>query len=171
MDKLEAGVEGAFAVFPQAPALVQPSERAFDHPTLGDDGEGVQFVALGDLDGGPQLFRHGIGKGLPRIAAVHQDTVDPSQVADATVERGQRAFAVGDIGGGDGHRMGQPLAVHGDVPLDARHLLARVVALFARAVTVLHALGVDHQKGGPGLPPLAAPGRAHLIFLRPAPGR
>ena len=49
MNELQAGVEVAFAVFPQPPVLFQPGKAAFDHPTLGDNGKLVQFAALGDL--------------------------------------------------------------------------------------------------------------------------
>ena len=42
--------------------------------------------------------------------------------------------------------MGQTLRVHGDRALDARHLLAGVIAFVLRRVGVLHTLRVDDAK-------------------------
>ena len=46
MDELQAGVEVAFAVFPQSPPLLQPSKASFNHPPFGSDCEFVQFAAF-----------------------------------------------------------------------------------------------------------------------------
>ena len=45
MDELQAGVEPALAVLPQASVLLQPGEAALDDPALGHDRKGVQFAA------------------------------------------------------------------------------------------------------------------------------
>ena len=60
-------------------------------------------------------------------------------------------------------------ALHGDVALDSRHLLARVIALVLGAVGVLDALGVHDTEAGPFFPTIASPGCANRFFLRPAP--
>ena len=39
MDELQAGVEVAFAVFPQPPVLLQPGKATLDYPALGDNGK------------------------------------------------------------------------------------------------------------------------------------
>ena len=72
MDELQAGVELALAVLPQAPVLLQPGEAAFDDPALGHDLEGMQFAALGNLDGGvfTQNGLHASGERLAGVAAV-----------------------------------------------------------------------------------------------------
>ena len=54
MDHLQAGVEGLFAVFPEPSAFFQPCEGPLDDPSV-HDGEGVQFIALGDLHGGAEF--------------------------------------------------------------------------------------------------------------------
>src|SRR5690606_30969027 len=68
-----------------------------------------------------------------------------------------------------GHRVRQPLRVHCDVALDARNLLARVIALLACRVRVLHALRVHNQERAAGVAPPFLAGHANLIFLMPAP--
>jgi hypothetical protein len=65
--------------------------------------------------------------------------------------------------------ISQTLRIHGNVALDARNLLARVIALLLREVRVLYALRVHDQEGGRNVAPLASTGRANLIFLTPAP--
>ena len=67
------------------------------------------------------------------------------------------------------YRMRQSLGVHRDVALDARDLLACVIALQARRVRVLHALRVHDQERAAGVAPQFLAGRANLIFLMPAP--
>jgi len=47
MDKLEAGVEFALAVFPETTALFKPGEGTFDDPTLGHYRKGVEITAFG----------------------------------------------------------------------------------------------------------------------------
>ena len=53
--------------------------------------------------------------------------------------------------------------------LDSRDFLARVIALQARRVRVLHALRIDDQERAAGVAPPSRAGRANLIFLKPAP--
>ena len=62
------------------------------------------------------------------------------------------------------NRMGQPLSVHRHVPLDPRHLLARVIALVPGAAGVPDALGVHDAEAGLLAPPIALPGRANRFF-------
>ena len=57
--------------------------------------------------------------------------------------------------------------VHGNVALDARDLLARVIALEPRRVRVLHALRVHDQQRGRGVAPPSQAGRANLNFSGP----
>lgn len=49
MNELQAGMEFTLAVFPQPSILLQPGKTALHHPTLGDNGRGMQFTALGNL--------------------------------------------------------------------------------------------------------------------------
>ncbi len=171
MDHLEACVELTFAVFPESSAFFQPSEGPFHDPPFGDDGEGLQVAAFRDLDGGIELFLDRVGERLAGVAAVDQHADDVLEVGRAAVEGGQGAIAVGHVGGRDGDRVRQALRVDRDVALDAGDLLARVIALPAGRVGVLHALRVHDQEAGQALAPLFDAGLANRFFLAPAPGR
>ncbi len=161
MDHLQAGVEFSFAVFPKSSAFFQPSEGAFDDPSLGHDLEGVQLIALGDLYGGLELVLNRFGKWFACIAAVDQHAFDLFQAVRAAVEGRQSAVAVGHLGGGDGDRVRQSLRIDRDVALDAGDLLARVIALLAGRVGVLYALRVHDQEAGRALAPLFGAGLAN----------
>jgi hypothetical protein len=108
---------------------------------------------------------------LARVATIDQHTANPPERILAVPERLQRPLAVGHLGLGHRHRVRQPQRVHGNVALDARDLLARVMALEPRRVRVLHALRVHDQQRWRGVVPLSQAGRANLIFLKPAPAR
>ena len=170
MDHLQAGVEGSFAVFPEPSAFFQPCEGPLDDPSLGHDGEGVQFIAFGDLHGCAELFLHRLGKGLAGVAAIDEHAGDLLEVVGAAVEGGQGTFAVGHLGRRDGHRVRQTLRVDCDVALDAGDLLARVIALLPSRVGVLHALRVHDQEAGRGAAPLSGALLSNRFFLGPAPG-
>ena len=173
MDKLQAGAEQPFAVLPHPPVLVQPGKAALDYPALGNHHKLVQLAALGNLhrDLLAQRLAHPLRKRLARIPTVTQHALHPSQAPLAAFERLQRALAIGHLSGGDRHRMGKVLRIDGNVALDARDLLARVIALERRRVRVLHALCVNDQERRTCAAPQFLAGRANLIFLKPAPTR
>ncbi len=171
MDELQAGVEQPLAVLPQPPILLQPGKAALDDPALGHDLEGVQLASLGNLyrDVPTHNLLHTLRKGLARVAAVAQHALHSTQGGLAALECLQRPFAIRHLGRGHGYCVRQPLGVHRNVTLDARDLLARVIALQARRVRVLHALRIDDQERAAGVAPPSLSGRANLIFLKPAP--
>ena len=142
MDHLQASVELAFAVFPESSALFQPSEGPLDDPSLGHDSEGMEVSAFGDLHGCIELVLDRVGERVAGIAAIDQHADHLLKVVRAAVEGGQSAVAVGHLGCCNGDRMGQALCVHRNVALDAGDLLARVIALLAGRIGVLHALRV-----------------------------
>ena len=171
MDHLQAGVERSFAVFPESSAFFQPCEGPLDDPSLGHDGEGMQFVALGDLHGGAEFVLDRLGKRLAGVAAIDQHAADLLEVVRAAVERCQSTLAVGHIGCRYGYGVRQALRIHRDVALDAGDLLARVIALLAGGIGVLHALRVHDQEAGRGAASLSGALLANRFFLRPVPGR
>ena len=67
VNELQAGIEFAFAVFPEPAALFQPSEGSFDDPALGQHSKCMQFIALDDLDRCLQALHHPISEGLPGV--------------------------------------------------------------------------------------------------------
>jgi len=58
MYKLQAGIEQAFAVFPQAPVFIQPGKAARGDPSLGHDFENLAQGRLAALLGGKLLPGH-----------------------------------------------------------------------------------------------------------------
>ena len=126
----------------------------------------MQFAALGDLhrDLFSQEVSHALGEGFSRIAAVTQQASHSLEVWLAAFQGVQRAFAIGHLGRRYRNGMGQSLRIDGDVALDPRDLLARVIALLASRVAVLHALRVHDQERAPDVAPLSLAGRANLIF-------
>ena len=155
--------------FQRSSTFFQPREGPLDDPSLGHDGEGVQFVAFGDLHGCTEPVLDHLGKRLAGIAAIDEDTGDLLEVVGAPFKGGQGALAVSHLGCGDGHRIRQAPRIHRDVALDAGDLLARVIALLAGGIGVLHALRVHDQEAGRGAAPLSGAVLANRFFLRPAP--
>ena len=164
MDELERGVELTLTVFPEATALLQPGEGAFDDPTFGHDGKGVEVTALGDLHRGTEGVGDGLGKGFSDITAIDQHVANFAQVGAATGEGLQSTFAIGYFSCCHRNRMRQALGIDGDVSLDARYFLAGIVTLRIGAIGVLHALGVHDQERRGAAAPLFHAGRANLIF-------
>jgi len=171
MDELKARVEQTLGIFPKPSAFLQPGERPLDDPTLGDDREGMQFTPFGDLRRSPDQVPDGLGERLAGVATIHQDRGHRRQGLFILPDGVERLFAVSDIRRGDGYRdrVGQPLGVNHDMPLDAGHFFPRIIALGAGAIRVFHALCVNDAETCLGVAPLFLSGRAHLIFLTPAP--
>lgn len=131
----------------------------------------MPFVALGDLNRGPQLLTDGAGKRLVGIASIRQNARDLRQVSGVACNRFECASPISHLGGGHFDRMGQAEHVHSNMAFDARYLLARGVAFLFGAIGVLHTLCVDDGEARRGVPPLFAANLAKLIFLMPAPKR
>ena len=113
------------------------------------------------------IYRHVVAG----VAAVDQHALHRPQILFAPVDGPQSAVAVGYIGRGHGHGVGQPLRVDGDMALNAGDLLARVVAFFFGRVGVLHTLRINNDEAGLRVAPKFGAGLANGFFLRPAPGR
>ena len=173
MNELQAGIEPALAVLPQPPVLLQPRKAALHHPALGHDLEGVQLAPLGHLHRHllTQNLAHSLCKGLSCVAAVGQYAADCVEVALAALEGLQGPCAIRHFGGGHRHSMRKALCIDRNVALDARDLLARVIALEARRIRVLDALRVHDQERRACVAPQFLAGHANLIFLKPAPAR
>ncbi len=155
MDHLQAGVQLPFAVLPESSALFEPRKGPFDDPSFGHDGEGVEIASFGDLHCCAELLLHGFGKWFARVSAVRQHAADVLQIVGAAVDCGQGPVAVGHVGRRDGDGMGQSLRVDRDMALDAGDLLARVVALLAGCIGILHALRINDQEAGRAAAPLS----------------
>ena len=112
-----------------------------------------------------------MGKWLTDIPAIRQDALNSLQIGSAAAEGKQCALAVGHFGCCNGNGVGQALRIDGNVALDPRYFLARIVAFLPRTIGILDALCVDDQKARRGLAPLSCTSLANHIFLKPAPRR
>jgi len=148
MNELPTGVERSLAVLPQPAAFLQPGKAALDHPALWDHRKPVHLAALGNLHRCAQHVPERLCKRFTCIAAIGQHSFELAQARLAPIKCLQSALAVCHLGRGHRYCVRQALAVHGDVALDARDFLARIVVLVAGAVSVLHALRVHDQERG-----------------------
>jgi len=173
MDELQAGVELAFAVLPQPAILFQSGKTALDHPALGDNNKLVQLAAFGNLhrDSFTQYGLHTQRKGFAHITPVSEHTLHPAQAGLAAVHGLQCPFAIRHIGGCHCDGVRQSLCIDANVALDARDLLACVIALESSCLRVLDALRIHDQQRRLCVASQFLAGRANLIFLKPAPAR
>ena len=82
---------------------VEPCNGAFDDPAFGQDDEGMQFVALDDLDDPVAAFGSGQRDARSLISGVCKDALNErKQGPRALVEHASRAIAILDVGGMNG---------------------------------------------------------------------
>jgi hypothetical protein len=124
------GSSVALEVARQATVSADPCESALDDPTFGENDEAMQLIALDDLQrpGAGVCDRRGDPGSL--IAGIGEDALDEGEeAARALVEDKPRAVAILDIGRMDDDVQQEAERVNEDMPLAARNLLARVIAL------------------------------------------
>ena len=78
---MKACVEFTRTIFPKPAAFFEPSERAFDDPAFGDDGEGMKFAAFGDFNGGTKNVFCACGEGFACITAIDENMDNVDQIA------------------------------------------------------------------------------------------
>jgi hypothetical protein len=108
----------------------------------------MQLIALSHLYRSPQLVVDGCCKRLAGIATIDQNARDLRQASGAACDRFECARSISHLGGGHLNGMWQAEHVHGNMTLDARYLLAGIVAFVFGAIGVLHALCVDDDEAG-----------------------
>jgi hypothetical protein len=117
-------------IFGEPAASVEPGDGAFDDPSFGQDDEGVQFVALDDLDDPVAAFGNGQRDARSAIPGVGEDAPNErKQGPRALVEHGCRAIAILDIGGMNCNAQHQAERVYEKMALLALDLLSCVVAM------------------------------------------
>jgi hypothetical protein len=110
--------------------VTDPRQGSLDDPTLGQDDEAMQLVALDDL----QLPGAGLGNGRgclrSLVAGIGEDALDEREEAARTaIEDEPRAVAILHGGRMDDDVQQEAERVDEYVPLAARDLLARIKAL------------------------------------------
>jgi hypothetical protein len=114
----------------QAAIAADPCQGAFDDPTLGQDDEFVQFVALDDLDHPMAGAGSGSCGAWSLIAGIGEDPLDErEEAARAPIENQPRPVAVLNVGGMDDNVQQKAERIDKDVALAPDDLLARIKPL------------------------------------------
>src|SRR6266853_3331123 len=120
----------ALEVACQAAIAADPGQGSFDDPTLGQDDEFVQLVALDDLEhptAGPGCGSRG-ARSL--IDGIGEDALDKGEeAAGAPIENQPRPVAVLNIGGMDDDVQQEAERIDKDMALAPGDLLARIKPL------------------------------------------
>src|SRR6478609_7481756 len=105
-----------------------PGEGSLDNPSLGQDDETMQLIALGDLKCPGAGLGNGRGGLGSLVAGISEDALD-ERAARASIEDKRRAIAILYIGGVDDDIQQQAERIDENMPLAAPDLLARIKAL------------------------------------------
>ncbi len=126
------------------------------------------MVTFGNFHFCPPENPHTLGKFVAGIATVGHDVDHARQGRLVLAKHRQGTCTIGHIGRRHVNCVRQALRIHRNMPLDTRHLLARVIALVTGLIGILDALRVHDAKARRGLAPIALAFLLHLIFLKPA---
>ena len=128
--RMKAAAVRAYEIAGEPSVAADPSEGSLDNPSLGQDDETMQFIALDDLKcpgAGLGDSRGGLGS---LVACISEDALDEGkEAARASIEDKRRAVAILYIGGVDDDIQQEAERIDENVPLSARDLLARIKAL------------------------------------------
>ena len=117
-------------VFCQPSASIEPGDGAFDDPSFGQHDEGMQFVALDDLDDPVAAFGGCQRSARSAIARVCEDAYNErEQSSRMLVEDEGGPIAILDIGRMDRGAQQQAEGIYENVALLALDLLSRIVAM------------------------------------------
>ena len=119
----------ALEVARQAAVAAGPSEGSFDNPAFGEDDEVVDIGALDDLDGPAGCIGDRLSGLWPLIAGICEDALDEWKGAARLAKNLADAVAVLNVGRMNDDAQQQAERVDEDVALEARDLLARIIAL------------------------------------------
>ena len=129
-DESGDGARVSLEIACQAAIAADPCQGAFDDPTLGQDDEFVQFVALDDLDHPMAGAGSGSCDAWPLIAGIGEDPLDErEEAARAPIENQPRPVAVLNVGGMDDDVQQKAERIDKDVALAPDDLLARIKPL------------------------------------------
>lgn len=126
----------------------------------------MKLISLGNFDGSAEYFIHGGGEVFTRITAIDQHIFYFRQRFFVKRKPFQRAGSIGDVGGSHQQHMRQPLCIHANMPLDARHQLAAVEPFLLRRIRVFHTLCINDEEAGFLFPTIVLSGLANQFFLK-----
>ena len=120
----------ALVVARKAAVSADPSQSPLDNPTLGEHDEFVQVGALDDLDDPATRTCRRQGGECSLIAGIGKDLQNERpHSARSLIEHERRAVAILNVGGMNCNAQQEAERVDEDMPLAARNLLARIIAL------------------------------------------
>lgn len=120
----------ALEIAREASIAADPRQGSFDDPTFGQDDEAVQLVALDDLQRPGAALRDGSGRIHVLVAGIGEDALDErEEAARAWIENEPRDVAILHVGSVDDDIQQEAERIDENVPLAARDLLARIIAL------------------------------------------
>src|SRR5437588_6609260 len=124
------GARVSLEIARQTAIAADPGQGAFDDPSLGQDDEFVQFVALDDLDH-PTTAAGSRSRGARSlIAGIGEDALNEGkEAAGASIENQPRSVAVLNIGGMDDDVQQEAERIDKDMALASSDLLARIKPL------------------------------------------
>jgi hypothetical protein len=129
-DESDDGARVALEVARQAAVVADPCERALDDSAFGQDDELVQVVALDDFDNPPTGAGRGVRDAWSLVAGIGEDALDEGkEAARSLIENQPRPVAILHVRRMNGDVQEQAERIDEDVPLAARDLLARIIAL------------------------------------------
>ena len=124
------GARVSLEVARQASIAADPCQRSLDDPTLGQDDELVQFVALDDFDDPTAGTGGGLRHAWSLVTSIGEDALDEGkQAAASLVENQPRAVAILNVGGMHDDVQEKAERVDENMPFAARDLLSRIIAL------------------------------------------
>ena len=129
-DECDGGFGEAFDITGEAAMTADPSQRAFDNPSLGLDDEALIGLApCDDLDAPGAGAARRSGDALATIACIAEDDFDERKSGACALGQDMgRAVTILDIGRMHSDGKKQAHVVGQDMALDALGLLARIVA-------------------------------------------
>lgn len=120
----------AFDIAREAAVAADPCKCAFDDPAFGENDEAMQLAALDDLQGPGARLCDGCGERCSLVAGIGEDTLDEGEeAARAPIKDKPSAVAILYVGRVNDDVQQESERVDEDVPLAARDLLARIIAL------------------------------------------
>ena len=115
-----------FVVLGQSAVLAQPGEGAFHNPALRQDDKAAGRMSLDDFYDAEEPAPSPMHE-LPRIPAVGEDHLKPSEACAQLLNQQFCSVAILDVGGMNDQGEDQPKGVDDHMTLAAQRFLARVV--------------------------------------------
>ena len=139
-----------FVIFGEAAIIGKPAKGSFDNPAFGQNFEGVERMALDDLQvqtTARQQCLEPLAERVSGIAAIDPNQAQPTEVRRQLLEDQASTVAVLDIGGMNDHGQNQTQRINQEMSFSSHDPLACIVAAHSSVVRYLNALAVEDRSG------------------------